>query len=78
MIIDETADLADAIPKIVASKTFDNATSCSSENVLVIVGDIYDEFMREIHSAGGRMLDDDLPFIANEYHRFLAGDLEAR
>ena len=31
-IIDETADLADAARKIASSKTFDNATSCSSEN----------------------------------------------
>ena len=34
VIIDETADLAAAAEKIRASKTFDNATSCSSENSL--------------------------------------------
>ena len=39
-IIDETADIADAARKIVASKTFDNATSCSSENSLVLVESI--------------------------------------
>ena len=32
VIIDETADLDDAAEKITASKIFDNATSCSSEN----------------------------------------------
>src|ERR1700744_3172699 len=37
VIIDETADLAAAADKICASKTFDNATSCSSENAVVIV-----------------------------------------
>ena len=37
VIIDETADLASAAQKICASKTFDNATSCSSENAVVIV-----------------------------------------
>jgi len=36
-IVDETADLEDAAAKIVQSKTFDNATSCSSENSVVLV-----------------------------------------
>ena len=36
-IVDETADPARAADRIVLSKTFDNATSCSSENSLVIV-----------------------------------------
>jgi len=34
VIVDETADLDAAAEKIAASKTFDNATSCSSENAL--------------------------------------------
>ncbi len=58
VIVDETADLADAAQKITASKTFDNATSCSSENVLIVVDEIHDTFMAELHKAGGRMLDD--------------------
>ena len=37
VIVDETADLADAARKIAASKTFDNATSCSSENAVIVV-----------------------------------------
>ena len=37
VIIDETADLDSAAQKICASKIFDNATSCSSENSVVIV-----------------------------------------
>ncbi len=36
-IVDETADLAAAAAKIVQSKTFDNATSCSSENSVVLL-----------------------------------------
>jgi sulfoacetaldehyde dehydrogenase len=36
-IVDETADPEDAAAKIVQSKTFDNATSCSSENSVVLV-----------------------------------------
>ena len=57
VIIDETADLKAAAEKITASKTFDNSTSCSSENALVIVDAIYDAFMAELHACGGRMLD---------------------
>ncbi|MEE4237634.1 MAG: aldehyde dehydrogenase family protein [Anderseniella sp.] len=56
VIVDETADLADAARKIAASKCFDNATSCSSENVLVVAGEVYDAFMAELTAAGGRML----------------------
>ena len=37
VIVDDTADLSQAADQIVRSKTFDNATSCSSENSLVIV-----------------------------------------
>ena len=57
VIIDETADLGDAAEKITASKCFDNATSCSSENVLVVVDAVREEFMQRLHEAGGRMLD---------------------
>jgi len=57
VIIDETADLGAAAQKIAASKTFDNATSCSSENVLVVVDAIFDDFFLEVEKAGGRLLD---------------------
>ena len=56
VIVDETADLGAAARKIAASKTFDNATSCSSENALVVVDAIRDDFLREMHAAGGRLL----------------------
>ena len=36
-IVDETADLEVAAEKILRSKTFDNATSCSSENSVVVL-----------------------------------------
>lgn len=57
VIVDETADLAEAARKITASKTFDNATSCSSENALVVVDSIRDAFLRELYAAGGRLLE---------------------
>jgi sulfoacetaldehyde dehydrogenase len=52
VMIDETADLADAAKKICASKTFDNATSCSSENSVVIVDSVYDQAIAALKQAG--------------------------
>ncbi len=59
VIVDETADLAAAADKIKASKTFDNATSCSSENAVVIVDAIYDAFVAEMARTGGALITDD-------------------
>lgn len=56
VIVDESADLTAAAEKIAASKTFDHATSCSSENSVVVVDAIYDDFMTALHQAGGRLL----------------------
>ena len=56
VIIDATADLADAAAKIAISKTFDNATSCSSENSLVIVDAIYADAMAALAGEGGVLL----------------------
>ncbi|MBY0380509.1 MAG: aldehyde dehydrogenase family protein [Xanthobacteraceae bacterium] len=53
VIIDETADLDSAAQKICASKTFDNATSCSSENSVVIVDAVYDKAIEALKRAGG-------------------------
>jgi sulfoacetaldehyde dehydrogenase len=59
VIIDETAKLDDAARKICASKTFDNATSCSSENSVVIVDAVYDDAIRALEAAGGYLVDQD-------------------
>ncbi|MFK7835034.1 MAG: aldehyde dehydrogenase family protein [Sulfitobacter sp.] len=59
VIVDETADLADAADKICASKTFDNATSCSSENSVVVVDAIYDAFVAEMARTGGALITDE-------------------
>lgn len=53
VIVDETADLKDAAHKIMLSKTFDYATSCSSENSLVIIESIYDELIENLKAEGG-------------------------
>ena len=57
VIVDETADLARAAELICASKVFDNATSCSSENAVVVVDAVYDRMMAEFACVGGVMAD---------------------
>ena len=56
-IVDETADLDDAAARIIASKTFDNATSCSSENSLVAVDSVYAPLLDALRARGARLLD---------------------
>jgi len=56
-IVDPSADVADAAAKIALSKTFDNATSCSSENAAVILAPVYDAMLAELAKQGGMMLD---------------------
>ena len=56
-IIDEHADLNGAAEKITQSKIFDNATSCSSENGVVICADVYKQGIAALENAGGVMLD---------------------
>jgi sulfoacetaldehyde dehydrogenase len=53
MIVDETADVADAAEKIFMSKTFDNATSCSAENSAVIQESVWDQTVAALKSHGG-------------------------
>ncbi len=52
VVIDESADLADAAAKITASKIFDNATSCSSENSVIILDAVYDQTIAALEAAG--------------------------
>ncbi len=53
VIIDETADLMDAAAKIKQSKCFDNATSCSSENAVVILDSVYNAAIDALVDVGG-------------------------
>ncbi|MBT2303016.1 aldehyde dehydrogenase family protein [Variovorax paradoxus] len=55
-IVDETADTALAAERIVLSKTFDNATSCSSENSLVIVDAVRTAMLAALKDRGAVML----------------------
>ncbi len=56
-IVDETADVALAADRIVRSKTFDNATSCSSENSLVIVDAVRAPLLAALEARGAVLLD---------------------
>jgi sulfoacetaldehyde dehydrogenase len=53
VIVDESADLDAAAQKITASKIFDNATSCSSENAIIVLDGVYEAAMAALERAGG-------------------------
>ena len=52
-VVDETADLPDAADKIMRSKTFDYATSCSTENSVIIEESVYEAMLEELQKVGG-------------------------
>jgi len=56
VIVDDSADLDAAAQKIMRSKIFDNATSCSSENSLIIHAAVYDRMLAALAKAGGALL----------------------
>jgi len=58
IVIDESADVADAARKIRISKTFDLAASCSSDNSVVVVEELYDDVLEALIAEGG--------YLANE------------
>ncbi|TVR86873.1 MAG: aldehyde dehydrogenase family protein [Spirochaetaceae bacterium] len=58
-IIAEDADVADAAAKIALSKAFDYATSCSSENSIIVQDAVYDHMMSELIEKQGCYLVND-------------------
>jgi sulfoacetaldehyde dehydrogenase len=56
VIVDETADLSRAAGHIVRSKTFDNATSCSSENSLVVLDAVREPLLAALLERGAMLL----------------------
>ena len=54
-VVDETADLADAVEAIVAAKTFDYATSCLADNALVAEITIYTDLLDRLVGRGGHI-----------------------
>ncbi|MEY3917395.1 MAG: hypothetical protein RLZZ140_958 [Pseudomonadota bacterium] len=76
VIIDEYADTLNAAAQIQRSKTFDNATSCSSENGVVIVESVYSQALAALQSVGGVLLTDSDRLRLREF-MFPAGRLSS-
>jgi len=55
VVVDETADFKDSAKKIMLSKTFDLATSCSADNNIVLVDSVYSKMLDELKAVGGYM-----------------------
>lgn len=55
-IVAEDADVKDAAAKIFLSKKFDHATSCSSENSIIIHESIYDDLIQELQTLGSYLI----------------------
>lgn len=55
-IVHASADLRLAAERIMLSKTFDNATSCSSENSVVVDESVAERFVQEYAAQGGVLL----------------------
>ncbi|MEG2198679.1 MAG: aldehyde dehydrogenase family protein [Anaerovorax sp.] len=51
-LIDGTTNMDDVADLIVRSKTFDNATSCSTENNIIVFESCYDEFVAAMAKRG--------------------------
>jgi sulfoacetaldehyde dehydrogenase len=57
VIVDETADVDAAADRVMRSKTFDHATSCSSENSLIVVQGVREPMLAALHARGAVLLD---------------------
>ncbi|MGI6727487.1 MAG: aldehyde dehydrogenase family protein [Anaerovoracaceae bacterium] len=55
-IVDGTSDLDTVAERIVASKTFDHATSCSTENNIIVFEDCYDEWIKAMVKKGAYLI----------------------
>ncbi|WP_246637601.1 aldehyde dehydrogenase family protein [Crassaminicella profunda] len=58
-VVDETVDLKEVANKIMRSKTFDFATSCSTENSCVVQVGIYEKFVKAMEAEGGYLVTGD-------------------
>ncbi|MGD1816368.1 MAG: aldehyde dehydrogenase family protein [Pleomorphochaeta sp.] len=56
VIVDETVDIEDVADKIYRSKTFDNATSCSAENEVIIHSSIYQDLINALINKNAYLL----------------------
>ena len=66
-IVDETANVEMAADRIVRSKTFDNSTSCSSENSLVVVATVREQLLAALQARGAYLLSADQAAHLQQY-----------
>ena len=55
-IVDDSADIKMAAASILHSKTFDNGMICASEQSVIVLKKVYDEFKKEVKALGGYVL----------------------
>ena len=55
-IVDSTADIKLAASSILLSKTFDNGMICASEQSVIVLADVYEEFKKEMQYRGAYFL----------------------
>ncbi|MCL6533983.1 MAG: aldehyde dehydrogenase family protein [Armatimonadetes bacterium] len=58
-IVDSTADIRNAARRIATSKTFDYATSCSTDNAVVIEASVYEDVIEALRQEGGYLCNSD-------------------
>jgi acyl-CoA reductase-like NAD-dependent aldehyde dehydrogenase len=58
VLVDATADPADAARLIADSKSFDNSVLCTNESVLIVQATAADRLLRELHRQQAALLDD--------------------
>jgi acyl-CoA reductase-like NAD-dependent aldehyde dehydrogenase len=58
MVIDETADIAEAARNTRLSKTNDHGSGCSADGNLFVDASIYDAFLAQLQQEGGYLVDD--------------------
>ena len=58
-IIDDTADVIDAVNSIIHSKTFDNGMICASEQSVTVLDGVYDQARAEFEKRGAYFLKGD-------------------
>ena len=57
-IVDGTTNMDDVATLIIKSKTFDNATSCSTENNIIVLEECYDKFIEAMAKQGAILFKD--------------------
>lgn len=58
-VVDGSTDLDNVADLILASKTFDNATSCSTENNIIVFESCYDKFVEAMAKKGAYTIKED-------------------